>query len=854
MELNIEDKKNFILEFQNRILLARNLLKGANHQWADRVLSDLYLKIEKNDWLDIQKKHKLIMLISNSWWTYIQNLQHRNDLGLESDYILYVDASKRFFSFLSKLNDFYLLNTYYEDFLRQILEKQDLSEAGISKFINSFSSVIKRKGFHLRLIELQVLLCFLTKTTSPTKLFSFSLEELSKIIIRLEPGKRALFLYILLENVNIKYQLSDNFEFVKEVSNILLTKIPQTLKHEFGTLKRLIINPRNFSSFLPDLEEIIDYLHNIGEPSWISSILKNVYNKLKEYQSFEGAIKYIQRYIIFFLERNRYDIVFELYNFLEDIYIYQTDLSYDKSLIELWAEACINFSTINEKKYLLQALEKLNTQLKTPQSEEDIFHYFYTFNYIWRIKSVFSSIEESEFWNMLFYRALFEEKNLPFSKKIIQKLPHNIQPCLSDLSNLMTKADFYKRKIYAFEDTIEENSFFDPNFIIRQLIINISIENKITCYLKSIENKVIEIPITNEYWNDLKLEEIYEDIFFKKNNSDLDLSIKDFGFAIYLLLPKMIRDFFSQFEISRINFTPEILFKLEEISFPFELMHKNEYLMLNYSSSYYIDNLLIEGISFEDEVIDNKLQAKVLLIENINSMGPFKWIDYSNTKELIYSFPEGKKRIDFIKSLFMLNKEVDVFKELIENSSSRNSILDALKEGQFNIIHIIGNIIYSTINPQESYLITNDNKILKLKEIFKTSINSKLEIKPFIFLDIQVFDIDGNKIKNPIKTFRAITSIVQMKNFLGIVIRISSDNNKSYEKIIASFYKNLIKGERLGYSILNARKENLTSDVLTKLENDVDRMTADDNNSSEYRDFFIIPNYLVFGLPWDRLK
>jgi len=75
---------------------------------------------------------------------------------------------------------------------------------------------------------------------------------------------------------------------------------------------------------------------------------------------------------------NYYAKGFDIYDFLEDLFIYQSDLSYDNILIELWVEACKKFVDMREKKYILQSLEKLNHHLKLPKTNSQIFHYFYT--------------------------------------------------------------------------------------------------------------------------------------------------------------------------------------------------------------------------------------------------------------------------------------------------------------------------------------------------------------------------------------------------------------------------------------------------------------------------------------------
>ena len=138
MSVKTSTKKKFLDYFQKNIIQGRRLLQSANHRWADRLLTDLYFEIEKTEWLDLQKKHQLVMIISNSWWMYINSLIRRMDKEIDVDIIRYIDAYKRFFSFLAKLDDFYLFNNFATNLLKSFIEMDDLSRKGITKFINSY--------------------------------------------------------------------------------------------------------------------------------------------------------------------------------------------------------------------------------------------------------------------------------------------------------------------------------------------------------------------------------------------------------------------------------------------------------------------------------------------------------------------------------------------------------------------------------------------------------------------------------------------------------------------------------------------------------------------------------------------
>jgi len=294
MSVNIDIKQEFLTNFQNKIITARKLLFTANHKWGSKIFNDLTSEIKTTDWLDAQKKHQLIMIISNSWWMYLNSLvKHKEGID-EIDLIRYIDAYKRFFSFLSKLEDFYLFNNFCTNLLQNFVKREELSQRGITKFINSFSAKLHERSNFQKLFELQMLQIFLRKSVAPSEYFNLSMEILGKIVFNIEPSKRALFIYILLEDVCLKYNLmEDSAEFVRKINKILINRLPGYLKNEFSNISRITINERSFNTILVNLEELIYYLNDIGEYSWIIIFIRNIFSKIQEYQSYGDAVNYI---------------------------------------------------------------------------------------------------------------------------------------------------------------------------------------------------------------------------------------------------------------------------------------------------------------------------------------------------------------------------------------------------------------------------------------------------------------------------------------------------------------------------------------------------------------------------------
>jgi len=851
---------NFLEDFQRKVIQARRLLHSGNHRWADRLLTDLYYEIERIEQLDIQKKHQLMMIISNSWWMYINSLIQRKEGKVEIDMIKYIDAYKRFFSFLAKMDDFYLFNNFGTTLLKSFIAIEDLSQTGITKFINSFCVKVIEKHEYQKLIELQILLMYLRKSVIPQEFFHFSMEILGRTLFKLEPNKRALFLYIFLENINFKYNLmEDSSEFVQIISKILLNRLPGYLKDEFSKLSRILINERNFEENLIDLEALISYLNNIGEFSWIAIIIKNLFEKINKFQSFGDAVTYIRKYIDFAIKRNRIEIAFEIYDFLEDLFMSQTDLGYDNILIELWVEACKKFVDMKEKKFLLQSLEKLNIHLKIPQTNSQIYHYFYTCNYLWQFNSMFFSLEPRDFWRMMFSRALFEEKDYNLARKIIQYLDKNLKSVILDPAILYHETESLRQNMYSFE---EETFHFEiEQFVIKQIIFRINESGLISYRMRAQDGKTIEGKILNEYWNDTQIIEIYNDIFSENEEKKYDFDLMEFGKLLYIFLPKPLRALLKQFEIKTLTFIPEIYFILDQMTIPFELVYDNNFFLLKYSIGYIIGEPPLGGVTFEHSIEEESERTSqltkynILLIDSINALGPYKWNDTEKNKELIFPFVAGANELNFITEFFNKREEVESITILAGINATRDAILSNILNKSNHIIHFVGNLFYSPWNPNDSFFITNDNQIITIREINHSIRRNTHTIQPFLFFNTQVYDVDGNKIKNAPSTLGEVGKQFDYERITGIVTRNYPIFDDETKEISANFYINLFNKNNQGISLLKAR-QTCMADKMAKLVESKFKDLSDTQGSIsiDLKSSLAISSYMLFGKPWKKLN
>jgi len=862
MAINLKTKNDFLKDFQQKIIQGRKLLHLANHLWADRLLTDLYFEIEKTEWLNIQKKHQLIMIISNSWWIYINSLIHRTEKGVDIDFIRYIDAYKRFFSFLSKLDDFYLLNNFATTLLKSFIKMDSLSQTGITKFINSFCVKVSEREEYIKLIELQMVLMFLRKSVIPQEFFHLSMEVLGRTIYKLEPSKRALFLYVFIENVNMHYQLMEISEdFVKEMNRILVNRIPGYLKNEFSNVGKLTINERNFKTILGDLEELIYYLNNIGEYNWIIILIKNLYSKIHAYQSYGDAVTYIRKFIDFAITRNRFEIAFDIYDFLEDLFLYQTDLGYDNILIELWVEACKKFVDMKEKKYLLQSLEKLSTHLKIPQTNAQLYHFFYTCNYLWQFKSLFFSLEQKDFWRMMFYRALYEEKDFNLAQKIIPYLDKNLVSMINNPLLLHNDTKDLEREIYSFGEDDSIFTGFEEGFVIKQIIFRINTEGLISVRMISHENKIVEGKIDNEYWNDAQIIDLYNDIFSDNPVKTYNFTVNEFGRLLYIFLPKKIRIFLEQFEIKSLNIIPEIYFILDEMTIPFELVYDNNFFLLKYSIGYIIGEPPLGGVTFgykpegQRGELTEQNKFNILIIECTNSSNPIRWNEEVKVKELIFPFEAGINEFNYITEFFNNREEVGQITILVGLDSSRDKILSNIESGSNHIIHFVGNIFYSKWNPRDSFFLTNDNEIVTFNDINNSIQSTQSKLQPFLFFNSQIYDIQGKKLRNVLRTFGEIVENFDYDRIIGIMSRTYPIFNTETNEIIANFYSNLFNHHSQGVSLLKARQVCMANKMTKLVEQKFKDLSAEEGTKSiDLESSLAISSYMLFGKPWKKLS
>ncbi|GAG80637.1 unnamed protein product, partial [marine sediment metagenome] len=283
--------------------------------------------------------------------------------------------------------------------------------------------------------------------------------------------------------------------------------------------------------------------------------------------------------------------------------------------------------------------------------------------------------------------------------------------------------------------------------------------------------------LKTENWNDAQILEIYTEQFYEPDLRKYSFTLHEFGELLYIFLPKLIRNFFKSFKIKSLNIIPQIYFILDNMTIPFDLIYDNNFFLLKYSSGYKIGEIPLGGIAFEQESmivptpIPTEIKYNVLIIDSINSKTPLKWNDKLHRKELIYPFSAGANELDYIVNLFNRIDEVGQITALIGPSSTKEAILTHLAKDLYHIIVFVGNIFYSKWSPKDSFLITNDNEIITLSKI-NSSLNQKnVRLQPFLFFNAQIFDIEGHKLRNVIRSSGEMVTQFNQDKITGIIVR-----------------------------------------------------------------------------------
>ncbi|MFX0076838.1 MAG: hypothetical protein ACFE96_15445 [Candidatus Hermodarchaeota archaeon] len=291
------------------------------------------------------------------------------------------------------------------------------------------------------------------------------------------------------------------------------------------------------------------------------------------------------------------------------------------------------------------------------------------------------------------------------------------------------------------------------------------------------------------------------------------------------------------------------------------MVYDNHFFLLKYSIGYIIGEPPLGGITFgyeseaQEQDLNKQNKYNVLIIECTNSSDPIRWNEETKAKELIFPFEAGINEFNYITEFFNDREEVDQITILVGLDSSRDNILSHIESGSNHIIHFVGNIFYSKWNPRDSFLLTNDNKIVTFNDISNSIQASKSGIQPFLFYNSQIYNTQGEKMKNVLRTFGEIVENFDYEKIVGIMSRNYPIFDSETNEIISNFYSNLFNQNSQGVSLLKARQVCMANKMTKLVEQQFEELSAEDGTKSiDLESSLAISSYMLFGKPWKKLS
>ncbi|MFW9942595.1 MAG: hypothetical protein ACFFFT_16265, partial [Candidatus Thorarchaeota archaeon] len=158
-------------------------------------------------------------------------------------------------------------------------------------------------------------------------------------------------------------------------------------------------------------------------------------------------------------------------------------------------------------------------------------------------------------------------------------------------------------------------------------------------------------------------------------------------------------------------------------------------------------------------------------------------------------------------------------------------------------------------SPNDSYFLTNDNEIITFKEINNVLSHKNSNLQPFLFFNTQIFDIEGEKLKNVLKTFGEIVTQFDQTKFTGIISRTYPLFNEETKEITSLFFVNLFNNNSQGVSLLKARQQCIGKKMEKIVEQQFkDTLEKEGAARIDLRSSLAVSSFLLFGQPWKMLN
>ena len=128
-------------------------------------------------------------------------------------------------------------------------------------------------------------------------------------------------------------------------------------------------------------------------------------------------------------------------------------------------------------------------------------------------------------------------------------------------------------------------------------------------------------------------------------------------------------------------------------------------------------------------------------------------------------------------------------------------------------------------------------------------------MNPFLFFNSQIYDVEGKKLKNALRTLGEIVEHFDYDKIIGIISRNYPIFDDETKEIIANFYVNLFSYRSQGVSLLKARQACMANKMTKLVEQNFKDLSIEEGTKSiDLESSKSLSSFLIFGKPWKKLS
>src|SRR5271157_92280 len=708
----IEQSMTFSEFIKEHIVTGRKLLKQGKHAWAELVFKDLLTIASKQKSLTAKYQEYIRELVVQAWQNYIQNLLKDPKANT---WIFIIDAYQRLFLLLSEYAEFKHIANICQDLVLYLFPLENVRRETLAGIIESVVEMLANAGFKKEAIELEMAIILISGHLKPSNQLDQLFQYLSDILLKLGLNYRPMFLYVIMDNSCDFFKMEANEQargdLLQNLIEICRNAVPSDIRDAIGQTTKFL-RTGEIRETEQEFVILAQKLEILNEFEWAAGIIQNLVKILVNSAEIPEALNLYQEFADFSLRRGAFQVSYHIYAQISDILVRSNK---QPEAVASWFSAAQEFTQLQQVDLLIDSINRMEELQEPPSEFRNSESYFSVYNEIWNLKSQLRQTTDADFWKMIFYRALFEERDVAVAEVAWDLFPAVLKSKCHPEGSL-------EDAIAGLPETAT-GKIAHSRVIVR--LVNQQGADIYCASPGSDENLEIH---SHEVWNDAQLQDIFPGVI--SGESDIDL--KTLGRLIYLTLPGDVRRTIRSVQDDSSDIIPAFAFVMDSFSVPWELLHDGSTFL---NTKVAISTIMLgpgsmKGLSEinRDNAAANHL--RILFVANLNSKDPRIWNEETQKETPLYAFDEAESEINDLINFSQTIPEVESISYLVGGQATKEKILATIREQQPHIFHYSGVIFFIEENPEKSYLLTPDGKILDLSEI--AEVFADLQISPLL--------------------------------------------------------------------------------------------------------------------------